>query len=174
MRKLHFILFSCLITLLSFEMSFAQSKIQTGKTSEIQFYKSLVQRFPFKDYPANKTYQGKIAQLDLSYFKSIDNNTIKGITSRYNNQNQPNFAGHYIIVSWSCGSPCQMNAIIDAKTGKAVQFINTAVGLDFRLNSCLLIENPPTTDKYDQSFRALIGRPKFLIFENQNLVELKK
>lgn len=30
----------------------------------------------------------------------------------------PNFAGHYIIIEWGCGSPCAMNAIVDASTGK--------------------------------------------------------
>lgn len=30
----------------------------------------------------------------------------------------PNFAGHYIVVRWPCGSPCGMMAIVDAETGK--------------------------------------------------------
>jgi len=29
----------------------------------------------------------------------------------------PNFAGHYFVVSWGCGSQCVMMAIVDAKTG---------------------------------------------------------
>jgi len=30
----------------------------------------------------------------------------------------PNFAGHYFVIRWGCGSDCLMMAIIDAKTGK--------------------------------------------------------
>jgi hypothetical protein len=30
---------------------------------------------------------------------------------------RPNFAGHYFVVSWGCGSQCVMMAIVDAKTG---------------------------------------------------------
>jgi hypothetical protein len=30
----------------------------------------------------------------------------------------PNFAGHYTVTSWGCGSACLQWAIIDAKTGK--------------------------------------------------------
>ncbi len=30
----------------------------------------------------------------------------------------PNFAGHYVIVTWGCGSPCLMAAIVDLKTGR--------------------------------------------------------
>jgi hypothetical protein len=29
----------------------------------------------------------------------------------------PNFAGHYIIVQWGCGSPCIMMVVVDASTG---------------------------------------------------------
>ena len=28
----------------------------------------------------------------------------------------PNFAGHYFIVTWGCGSPCLMAAIVDGET----------------------------------------------------------
>lgn len=31
---------------------------------------------------------------------------------------KPNFAGHYILASWGCGTSCAQIAIIDAKTGK--------------------------------------------------------
>jgi hypothetical protein len=30
----------------------------------------------------------------------------------------PNFAGHYVIVTWGCGSPCLMAAIVDEKNGR--------------------------------------------------------
>lgn len=29
----------------------------------------------------------------------------------------PNFAGHYTVVTWSCGSPCSTMAIVDVQTG---------------------------------------------------------
>ncbi len=30
----------------------------------------------------------------------------------------PNFAGHFVIVRWGCGSPCLMAAIVDLRTGR--------------------------------------------------------
>jgi hypothetical protein len=30
----------------------------------------------------------------------------------------PNFAGHYALVTWGCGSPCLMGAFVDLKTGR--------------------------------------------------------
>ncbi len=29
----------------------------------------------------------------------------------------PNFAGHYVVIQWGCGSQCVMMAIVDMKTG---------------------------------------------------------
>jgi hypothetical protein len=33
------------------------------------------------------------------------------------NSSGPNFAGHYFVIRWGCGSNCLMMAIVDAKTG---------------------------------------------------------
>lgn len=31
---------------------------------------------------------------------------------------KPNFAGHYILTTWGCGTSCIMGAVINSKTGK--------------------------------------------------------
>ncbi len=74
----------------------------------------------------------------------------------------PNFAGHYVIVTWGCGSPCLMAAIVDLKTGRVfpppfhhgpghsyfqVPWAFPAQALAYRLNSRLLIANICETDK---------------------------
>ena len=41
-----------------------------------------------------------------------------GATGKELGKPGPNFAGHYTIVRWGCGSPCLMIAIIDLKTGR--------------------------------------------------------
>jgi hypothetical protein len=55
-----------------------------------------------------------------------------------------NFAGHYTLVMWGCGSPCNRFALIDRWTG-AVYFppIGPALGAQFRADSTLLIADPP-------------------------------
>ena len=57
----------------------------------------------------------------------------------------PNFAGHYSIATWGCGTQCLSYAVIDAATGR----LAAATGLDFschdvefRKNSSLVIERP--------------------------------
>lgn len=148
------------------------SETQANDTLENDYYKSLIDSFPFDNYKVNEIYSGKIVELDLSDFKELPKDIIDNIQSQYNDQKQPNFAGDYIIVSWSCGSPCQMNAIIDAKSGKTVEFINTSIGLDFTTDSYLLIINPPSDIKFDKSFRDLIGAPKYEFLKNHKLNEL--
>lgn len=56
----------------------------------------------------------------------------------------PNFAGDQTIVRWFCGGECQQLAVIDARTGSVIfaPFV-THLGFRFRLDSELLIVNPP-------------------------------
>jgi|RhiMetdeSRZDD1v2_1073273.scaffolds.fasta_scaffold1894145_1 hypothetical protein len=68
----------------------------------------------FKDYPAGEVYNGPIAPL---VFKRNDLAFKTRLRSAAKNQ-KPNFAGHYILTSWGCGTECVMGAVIDAKTGK--------------------------------------------------------
>lgn len=83
-----------------------------------------------------------------------------------------NFAGHYIVTGWGCGTGCTNAAIIDARTGDVIwpdQFMNidatygdgySEEQLEFKKNSRLLIihgrpgsknenaKTPPSGDHY--------------------------
>lgn len=146
---------------------------QKNDTIENAFYKSLLDSFSFTKYKVAKIYSGKIAKIDLTYYKDNPLDIRENILYQYANEKQPNFAGHYIIVSWGCGSPCQMNAIIDVRTGKTMASMNTSLGLDYTADSYLLIKNPPTDDKYDENYRTLIGKPEIVIFKDNKLTEIK-
>ncbi len=56
----------------------------------------------------------------------------------------PNFAGDQTIVRWFCGEECQQLAVIDVRMGSVIfaPFV-THLGFRFRLDSKLLIVNPP-------------------------------
>ena len=142
--------------------------------SEIEFYKALSDSFPFEKYEIKEIYKGKIAKLDLSFYKNTSEDILDHILDQYDKINQPNFAGQYIIISWGCGSPCQMHAVIDSKIGITIQLINTASGLRYKKDSYLLIENPPEDVIFDKEYRNLIGKPKFELFENNKLIKLNK
>lgn len=54
----------------------------------------------------------------------------------------PNFAGDMTVVTWGCGTGCQGSALVDARSGKAIDLGMTAAGLAYRLDSRLLVLNP--------------------------------
>lgn len=68
----------------------------------------------FKDYSVNEIYKGKNAPLNLTH----DNKTFRARLKWAVDNQKPNFAGHYILTTWGCGTSCIMGAVIDAKTGK--------------------------------------------------------
>lgn len=55
-----------------------------------------------------------------------------------------NFAGHYILTSWGCGTMCQMNAVIDVLSGEVFfpADFTSSYGSCFKPNSNLVILNP--------------------------------
>lgn len=55
----------------------------------------------------------------------------------------PDFAGHYTVVLWGCGSGCQIVAVVDARTGRlSAQTLHTMNGVSFRRASALLVADP--------------------------------
>lgn len=98
----------------------------------------------FDDYKVN--VENVKAKLDLNshelgkQFRTV-------IRECYNNSENL-FAGHYTIASWGCGSPCQMNVLIDRRTGKIYDAPNSSVGSEYKKDSRMLIINPPEEENY--------------------------
>lgn len=100
----------------------------------------------FKDYAVTEIYKGKNAPLKLTRDDRMFRTRLKWAVD---NQ-KPNFAGHYILTTWGCGTSCIMGAVIDAKTGK-VSWWNFSIccwsgeadenfqPIEFRKNSKLII-----------------------------------
>ena len=95
----------------------------------------------FEDIPVSEKFRGKPARVDLSShprarrFRTV---------LREGAAEGPNFAGHFTVVTWHCGSDCQEVAVVNARTGR-VYFapFTTSADSDFRLDSRLFIANPP-------------------------------
>jgi hypothetical protein len=68
----------------------------------------------FTDFAATESFHGKAATPILitkpqkTFRTAITRAAAKG----------PNFAGHYIIAEWGCGSGCMSIAVVDAASGK--------------------------------------------------------
>jgi len=67
----------------------------------------------FEQYPASQDKLIKPAPVDLTDPKTRRFRTVLKSCAK----NGPNFAGHYTVVGWGCGTSCVSFAIVDAKTG---------------------------------------------------------
>lgn len=68
----------------------------------------------FRDYPAGPRYLGPPASPDV---RSHPRSRLFRTMIREGARQRPNFAGHYIMISWGCGAGCVSFAIVDARTG---------------------------------------------------------
>ncbi len=129
-------------------------------------------RVQFEKYPVTQIYKGKPAPINLN--SNPNAAKFRGILQD-GMQKGPNFAGHYTIVTWGCGTSCQNSAIVDAKTGAVyTPGIMSEVGIKYKLNSRLLIVNPPEniTEVYGKN--PPIGiKSKYYRWENNRLIQFK-
>jgi hypothetical protein len=99
----------------------------------------------FEDFRVSETFKGKPAPVKLSSSRARMFRTML----RTNAEEGVNFAGHYIVATWGCGSDCHSLAIIDARTGNVYftpsvlwvggQLYQEEDRLQFRKDSRLLI-----------------------------------
>jgi len=106
------------------------------------------QKLPrFSEYPV-RVEKPRITKIDFN--KDPDARTYRTRLSEALRQGV-NFAGHFVVAGWGCGTGCTNAAVIDTFTGKVLwpeQFFNvdatygdgySQVQLDFKKNSRLLI-----------------------------------
>lgn len=108
----------------------------------IKIYKKYIPKTSFEDFPA-QLYKGKLAEPDFSSYPDA-----KRFITRIKKEcaNGINFAGHYTLVTWGCGSSCQNGVIVDRKTGKIFGRYGTALGSEFKKNSKMIIRNVGAID----------------------------
>jgi hypothetical protein len=87
----------------------------------------------FEDYPITEIFTGPgVAPIlatpeQRQYRTRIRNGVATGSDVWYGVSNKsikparPNFAGHYFVIRWGCGSQCVMMATVDAKTGNVYE-----------------------------------------------------
>ena len=117
----------------------------------------------FGDFKVSSVDHKKYADLDLKSNKdasSFQTRLKEGYSS-----DTANFAGHYSFVYWGCGSPCQSSLVIDRKTGKIYDSPGASLGYDFRVDSKMLIVNPPDTSGFYDD--CIYCKPIIYIFDEQ-------
>ena len=101
----------------------------------------------YDDFKVSSIFNGKLKEPDLTSHKKAK---MYRTVIRKGSKSGVNFAGHYNIVIWGCGTSCQSFAIIDVVTGKVyfsdeLSFVSWGgwweleYGLKYRPDSNLLI-----------------------------------
>jgi len=68
----------------------------------------------FGDYPVKEIYKGRVARVRLDSPRARMFRT----RLREGSRSGPNFAGHYAVVIWGCGTGCAQMGVVDSKTGR--------------------------------------------------------
>ena len=69
----------------------------------------------FSQYAVKERFRGKPAAPDV---RSHPRSRLFRTMIREGARNGPNFAGHYTLVFWGCGTGCRQMGIVDARTGR--------------------------------------------------------
>ncbi|MCB0662860.1 MAG: hypothetical protein KDC24_08980 [Saprospiraceae bacterium] len=110
---------------------------KNNKQTQFKIFKKYQPTSTFEEF-STKVYSGNLAAPDFEsapdakrFHTRIEEECSKGI----------NFAGHFTLVIWGCGSSCQSGVVVDRITGKIYDGYSTSLGAEFRKDSRLLIAN---------------------------------
>jgi len=119
----------------------------------------------FNHYIVNSIFKGHPAKLVLKG-NSLATMYKSRITKIYNSEGL-NFAGHYCLVWWGCGSDCQHAAVVDLKTGIVYDGPTAVRRFKFKSSSRLIIINPLNSDgKMDNS--CAFCKPEFWVWNDNS------
>jgi hypothetical protein len=94
----------------------------------------------FDDYPARERFRGEPAPPDVSRHAEPAR---FGAALRIGAKRGPDFAGHYTIVSRSCGRLCREFVIVDAATGRVFPGLTDTPPFEYRIDSRLIVFEAP-------------------------------
>jgi hypothetical protein len=122
-------------------------------------------------YPAGAPYKGKPAAVNLASHKDA---RLFRTRLREAASTGPNFAGYLTVVTWGCGTSCQTVALIDARNGQVPFGPTASLGVKHRLDSRLLVVNPPEEVKRDYGDPPPdYGRPEYYVWDKGRLAKIK-
>jgi len=123
----------------------------------------------FDDFRVTERFKGKSASVNLrSHPQARIFRTMLRDTAKLG----ANFAGHYAVNYWGCGTECIRIGIVDLKTGKAyLSPFYASVGIANRVDSRLLIVAPPEQiqETYGNDAPEYL-RPRYYVWRNDRLV----
>lgn len=103
-----------------------------------------VSKYDFDDFKVDEIINESGADLDLSSHNA--GNSFRTRIRKAFAEDSTNFAGHYSLVYWGCGTACQSGVIIDRLNRKIFDLPAANSGYDFKPDSRMLFVNAPNED----------------------------
>jgi hypothetical protein len=94
----------------------------------------------FEDFRVEQTFKNPSHPIDLS---SHPQGRMYRTRLREAAVRPPDFAGHYVVAEWGCGTGCAVHRLIDLKTGGIYNAPSATRGFEYRIDSALVIQDPP-------------------------------
>ncbi len=141
--------------------------------TEIDYYDSLTSLYKFESFGTSQSCKPEAASKPVSWdgLDHLPENVKENILYQYD-RDKLNFAGCYKVIIWGCGTACQMLAVFDRRTGICIGTLNASMGFEFKLESRLIIANPPEDTAMDIDIRNQYGPPRFVELKDGKLLEL--
>lgn len=123
----------------------------------------------FKDFLVSEKFNGLAPkQLNFSFCKY---GQLYKMASMQAADKGADFAGHYAFARMGCGTNCQVSTIIDLKTGHVYAGPEATGGYDYKLNSKILIVNPP--DNNGLYYPFTYGNPEQYLWTGNSFKRLE-
>ena len=119
------------------------------EVSKISVYEKVefVSKYKFSDFPVN-LIQAKKSNIKINTNDNSFTKQYESMIKQTFEKEEVNFAGKYVVNYWGCGSNCAVGIAINGQNGKLVKLPDGDGGYDFKVNSRLLIINPPDSLNY--------------------------
>lgn len=115
-----------LFIFLSLSVTRKQTLAPTVQSQALRNFKAETPRPNFADYPVKRIYHGKPASPIISKeFREYRTMIRRGASSNVE------FAGHYTLPQWGCGTSCIASVIVDSISGKVYEVPFAVDGLPF-------------------------------------------
>lgn len=149
----------------------------SGAAATLTCEEQLQAAYPREVLEAEDLYEGEIASVD---FSSDPEAEMFATVIRQEQNRGPNFAGHFTVATWGCGTECQEHAVVDSITGEIVKYkIMSQYGASYSPDSNVLVTNPKDSflELLDNEDRKLVAsgikREYHLLLENEGNVRLE-
>ena len=124
----------------------------------------------FEGYKIKEIYTGPKAPInnkDLEDNSSFKTRIIEGY------KKDINYAGKYVWIQWGCGSGCQVNLMVNAETGKIFYPPVSALGVEYKVDSTMIIVDPFSEDYKENDRPEIYEPPTYYNFNGEQFIEIK-